>query len=91
LLQDPLSKKTAEHLDSGPVEGIDFSKPMVAIAQKKNRRHINKVKVKIHLDDFDVALSPGDVNTNLRSIDGLTNLGSLLLLLRALEGRWISS
>jgi tRNA G46 methylase TrmB len=87
----PLIKKIAEHLDNELVEGIDFSKPMVAIAQKKNRSHINKIKVKIHLGDFDVALSPGDINTNLRSIGELTNLGSLVLLMRALEERWISS
>jgi len=48
-----LVKKIAEQLDSGLVEGIDFSKSMVAIAQKKNRNHINKGKVRILLGDFD--------------------------------------
>ena len=48
-----LIKKIAEHLDSGLVDGVDFSKSMFAIAQKKNRNHINKGKVKIHLGDID--------------------------------------
>jgi len=48
-----LIKKIAEHLDSGLVEGVDFSKSMVAIAQKKNRNHINKGKVKIHMGNID--------------------------------------
>ena len=48
-----LIKEIADHLDNGLIEGVDFSKPMVAIAQKKNRKHINNGKVKIHLGDFD--------------------------------------
>ena len=40
-----LIKKLTEHLDCGLVDGIDFLKPMVALAQKKNRSHINKVEV----------------------------------------------
>jgi len=48
-----LIKNVADHLSKGFIEGVDFSKPMVAIAQKKNRKHINKGKVKIHLGDFD--------------------------------------
>jgi ubiquinone/menaquinone biosynthesis C-methylase UbiE len=51
-----LIKKIAAHLDNGFVEGIDFSKSMVVIAQKKNRKYINNGKVKIHLGDFDEAL-----------------------------------
>jgi len=51
-----LIKKIAKQLDNGFVEGVDFSKSMVAIAQKKNRKHINNGKVKIHLDDFDEVL-----------------------------------
>ena len=51
-----LIKKIAKHLDSGLVEGIDFSKSMVAIAQKKNRKSVNNGKVKIHLGDFDEVL-----------------------------------
>lgn len=48
-----LINKIAARLDNGCVEGIDFSKSMVAIAQKKNRKHINNGKVIIHLGDFD--------------------------------------
>ena len=48
-----LIKEIADHLSNGLIEGIDFSKPMVAIAQKKNRKHIKKGRVKIHLGDFD--------------------------------------
>lgn len=48
-----LLKEIADHLDNGLIEGVDFSKPMVAIAQKKNSKHINNGKVKIHLGDFD--------------------------------------
>jgi ubiquinone/menaquinone biosynthesis C-methylase UbiE len=48
-----LIKKIAEHLDDGLVEGIDFSKSMVAIAQKKNKTHLDNGRAKIHLGDFD--------------------------------------
>jgi ubiquinone/menaquinone biosynthesis C-methylase UbiE len=48
-----LIKRIAEHSDNGLIEGIDFSKSMVAIAQKKNKTFINNGKVKIHLGDFD--------------------------------------
>ena len=51
-----LIKKIAALLDNGLVEGVDFSKPMVAIAQKKNRKYINNGKVKIHMGDFDEVL-----------------------------------
>jgi ubiquinone/menaquinone biosynthesis C-methylase UbiE len=34
------------------VEGIDFSKSMVSIAQRKNRKHIRDGKVKIYTGDF---------------------------------------
>jgi ubiquinone/menaquinone biosynthesis C-methylase UbiE len=51
-----LIKKIAALLNNGLIEGVDFSKSMVAIAQKKNRKHINSGKVKIHLGDFDEVL-----------------------------------
>jgi len=43
-----LVKKIAEQLDSGLVEGIDFSKSMVAIAQKKN----GTISTKVRLESF---------------------------------------
>ena len=48
-----LIKKIAEVLDHGVIEGVDFSESMVAAAQKKNRKQINKGKVSIPLGDFD--------------------------------------
>ena len=51
-----LIKKIADHFDNGLIEGVDFSKSMVAIAQKKNKKHINNGKVKINLGDFDEVL-----------------------------------
>ena len=48
-----LIKEIADHLTKGFIEGIDFSKPMVEIARKKNRKHIKTGKVKIHAGDFD--------------------------------------
>jgi ubiquinone/menaquinone biosynthesis C-methylase UbiE len=51
-----LIKKIAERLDNGIIEGIDLSKSMVAIAQKKNRKHINNGKVQIHLGEFDAVV-----------------------------------
>jgi ubiquinone/menaquinone biosynthesis C-methylase UbiE len=48
-----LMNKIARHLEEGLMEGIDFSKPMVDLAIKKNRRHIDGGKVRIHSGDFD--------------------------------------
>ena len=43
----------ARRVDSGRVEGVDFSDTMLAIAQRRNRRQIKAGKVKLHLGDFD--------------------------------------
>jgi len=43
----------ARRVDSGRVEGVDFSDTMLGIAQKKNRHHIKTGKVRLHLGDFD--------------------------------------
>jgi ubiquinone/menaquinone biosynthesis C-methylase UbiE len=48
-----LIKKIAEQLTSGMIEGVDLSKPMLKISQKKNRKHIKEGRVKFHLGDFD--------------------------------------
>ncbi len=51
-----LIKKIADNFDNGLIEGVDFSKSMVEIAQKKNKKHINSGKVIIRLGDFDEML-----------------------------------
>lgn len=43
----------AKELKEGSVEGIDFSKSMVSIAEKTNKKHIKNGKVKIHQGNFD--------------------------------------
>ena len=49
----------ARRVDSGRVEGVDFSGTMLAIAQRKNRRQIQAGKVKLHLGDFDTMTFDG--------------------------------
>jgi ubiquinone/menaquinone biosynthesis C-methylase UbiE len=58
-------------LDNGLVEGVDFSKPMVAIAQKKNRKHINNGKVKIHMCDFDEVLFDDNYFDKIFSVNSI--------------------
>jgi len=48
-----LIKRAAEFLSDGIIEGIDILEPMFAAALKKNRKHINKGKVKIQLGDIE--------------------------------------
>lgn len=55
-----LLKNIADNLSKGIIEGIDFSEPMVAIAKKKNKKNIQRGKVKIHLGDFDEAAFDSD-------------------------------
>jgi ubiquinone/menaquinone biosynthesis C-methylase UbiE len=43
----------ARRVDSGRVEGVDFSDTMLAVAQRRNRRQIKAGRVKLHLGDFD--------------------------------------
>jgi ubiquinone/menaquinone biosynthesis C-methylase UbiE len=66
-----LIKKIAALLDNGLVEGVDFSKPMVAIAQKKNRKHINNGKVKIHMGDFDEVLFDDNYFDKIFSVNSI--------------------
>ena len=42
-----------ENLENGLMEGIDFSKSMLSIAGKKNKKAIKEGKVKLILGDFD--------------------------------------
>ena len=46
-------------LGGGRGEGVDFADTMLAIAQRKNRRHIRTGKVKLHLGDFDAMTFDG--------------------------------
>jgi ubiquinone/menaquinone biosynthesis C-methylase UbiE len=48
-----LLKQIANNLDHGFIEGVDFSKSMISIAQKKNRSHINSKMVIIRQGDFE--------------------------------------
>ena len=48
-----LIKVMAEKIESGIIEGIDFSPEMVVIAKRKNRKHIARGTVNISEDNFD--------------------------------------
>jgi ubiquinone/menaquinone biosynthesis C-methylase UbiE len=48
-----LINEMAKRVDKVFIEGIDFSKTMVAVAQKKNRKHISSGKVNIRHGDFE--------------------------------------
>ena len=45
--------RMAQQIDKGLIEGVDFSKVMVAIARKRNKKNITNGKVKIHEGNFD--------------------------------------
>ena len=45
--------KMAQQIDTGLIEGVDFSKTMVLIAQKRNKNNIANGKVKIMEGNFD--------------------------------------
>jgi SAM-dependent methyltransferase len=47
-----LLNSIAEELDDGIVEGIDFSRAMISMATKRNRKHIRNGKVIIRSGDF---------------------------------------
>jgi ubiquinone/menaquinone biosynthesis C-methylase UbiE len=48
-----LLKRIANELENGVVEGVDFSKTMISLAKKKNKRHVLKKKAIIRLGNFD--------------------------------------
>lgn len=48
--------KMAQQIDQGCIEGVDFSKEMVSIALKRNKRYIANGKVKIKKGNFDEML-----------------------------------
>jgi len=43
----------ARHINSGFIEGIEFSDEMISIAAKRNKKYISEGKVKFHKGDFD--------------------------------------
>lgn len=45
--------KMAQQIDKGLIEGIDFSRAMVSIARKRNKKNIANGKVKIFEGNFD--------------------------------------
>jgi len=47
-----LISKMAKHIDSGLIEGVDFSSTMVSIAQKRNKYNVAEGKVKIVEGNF---------------------------------------
>jgi len=48
-----LLKRIANELENGSIEGIDFSKTMISLAKKKNKKHILKKKAIIRPGNFD--------------------------------------
>jgi ubiquinone/menaquinone biosynthesis C-methylase UbiE len=45
--------RMAQHIDKGSIEGVDYSKVMVSIARKRNKKNITDGKVKILEGNFD--------------------------------------
>ena len=45
--------RMAQQIDKGLIEGVDFSKVMVSIARKRNKKNITNGKVKILEGNFD--------------------------------------
>jgi ubiquinone/menaquinone biosynthesis C-methylase UbiE len=48
-----LLKRIANELENGVIEGVDFSKTMISLAKKKNKKHILKKKAIIRPGNFD--------------------------------------
>jgi ubiquinone/menaquinone biosynthesis C-methylase UbiE len=48
-----LIHRMAQQIDNGLIEGVDFSREMVSIARKRNRKNIAQGKVKIFEGNFD--------------------------------------
>lgn len=45
-------KTIADSVENVSIEAVDFSKPMVAVCSRRNRKHINNGKLKVHLGDY---------------------------------------
>ena len=63
--------KMAQKIDTGLIEGIDFSNTMVSIAQKRNKRNIANGKVTIIEGNFDEIPYEKDKFTKACSINTL--------------------
>ena len=63
--------KMAQQIDKGLVEGIDFSKVMVSIARKRNKKNITNGKVKILEGNFDEVSYEEEIFTKACSINTL--------------------
>ena len=66
-----LIEKMAHHIKSGFIVGVDFSDTMVAIAQKRNKKHVGKSKVDLLRGDFDNMTFEDDYFTKVCSVNTL--------------------
>jgi ubiquinone/menaquinone biosynthesis C-methylase UbiE len=66
-----LVKKIADQLTTGMIEGVDLSKPMAKLSQKKNRNHIKNGRAKFHLGDFD------EITFDLNCFDKIFSVNTL--------------
>jgi ubiquinone/menaquinone biosynthesis C-methylase UbiE len=63
--------KMAQQIRSGFIVGVDFSDTMVAIAQKRNKKHVGKSKVDLHRGNFDDMTFENDHFTKVCSVNTL--------------------
>ena len=66
-----LISKIAKNIDSGLIEGVDFSSTMVSIAQKRNKYNVAEGKVKIVEGNFDEISYEKDWFTKACSVNTL--------------------
>ena len=63
--------KMVQQINNGCIVGVDFSDTMISIAQKKNRKHIDKGKVKLFCGNFDEMTFENDYFTKVCSVNTL--------------------
>lgn len=66
-----LIEKMAQQIESGFIIGVDFSDTMVAIAKKRNKKHVDKSKVELRRGDFDNMTFENDYFTKVCSVNTL--------------------
>jgi ubiquinone/menaquinone biosynthesis C-methylase UbiE len=66
-----LISKMAEKIDNGFIEGVDFSGEMVSVSRGKNKKNIEKGKVKIIEGDFDKIQYEKETFTKVCSVNTL--------------------